>query len=108
MGVLQVVVVVLKRAFGVVGWVDEDAFHLPPVKGQQGFEGFEVVALDEQVVVQPLSPALSPEGRGSNNRRGMDGHLLQQPVGHAGGGGEGACAVEPVEGGHGVGWVRPG
>jgi hypothetical protein len=64
----------LKRAFGVVGRVYKDAFDLATVKGQQGFEGFEVVALDEEIVLdgwwsqgagRALTPALSRVGRGS-------------------------------------------
>ena len=51
LGVLQVVVVMLKRAFRVVGRVNEDAFDLASVEGQQGFQGFEVVALDQEIVL---------------------------------------------------------
>ena len=48
-GMLQAVVVMLEGAAGVVGRVDVDAFDLPGVVGQQGFEGVQVVALDQQV-----------------------------------------------------------
>ena len=40
----------IESEFGVVWWVDEDAFDLPPVKRQQRLEGLQVVTLNEQVV----------------------------------------------------------
>ena len=89
LGVFQVVVVVLEGAFGVVGRVDEDALDLPAVKRQQAFQRFEVVALDQQVALCRLRVAMRADG-------------FQQAGGHAGGGGEGVWAAEPVEGGHGV------
>jgi hypothetical protein len=45
----EVVVVVLEGALGVVGRVNGDAPDAPGVVWQQGFEGVEVVALNEQV-----------------------------------------------------------
>jgi len=84
LAVLQVVVVMLKRALGVVGRVNKDALDLPAVEGQQGLQGFEVVALDEQVV------CLGAAGVA------VACHRLQQSVGHASGGDEGVLAVEPV------------
>ena len=48
---LQVVVVMLERAFGVVRWVDEDALDLPAIERQQGFQRFKVIALNQQVVL---------------------------------------------------------
>ena len=39
LGVLQVVVVMFKRTFGVVGRVNKNAFDLAPIKRKQGFEG---------------------------------------------------------------------
>lgn len=110
--VFQLVVVVLERALGVVGRVDEDALHLPAVERQQCLEGFEVVALNQQVVGDARSPWAGRRGGGFDQLSlngvwvrpsggGVKRHLLQQPVGHAGGGGEGGGAVEPVEGGHG-------
>ena len=47
---LEVVVVVLKRAFGVVGRVDEDAFDLPAIKRQQRLQRLQVVALDQKII----------------------------------------------------------
>ncbi|MEY4725959.1 MAG: hypothetical protein RLZ36_586 [Pseudomonadota bacterium] len=41
----------LERALGVVRRVNKDALDLPPVKRQQGLEGLQVVALNEQVVL---------------------------------------------------------
>ena len=41
----------LERAFGVVRRIDEDAFDLAAIEGQQRFERFEVIALNQQVVV---------------------------------------------------------
>ncbi len=46
---LKVIVVMLEGAFGVVGRIDEDALHPAPVERQQGLEGLQVVALDQQV-----------------------------------------------------------
>ena len=50
LAVLQVVVVVVKGALGVLRRVNEDALDLPPVKRQQGLESLQVVALNKQVV----------------------------------------------------------
>ena len=86
---LQVVVVVLEGALRVVRRVDEDALHPAPVKRQQGLEGLQVVALDQQVLLRLHGIA-------------MGGYGVQQPVGHLGGGGEGGRAVEPVKRGHGA------
>ncbi len=49
---LQIVVVVLKSAAGVIGRVDEDAFDLPAIEREQGFQRFKVVALNQKVVVR--------------------------------------------------------
>ncbi|MDR2783477.1 MAG: hypothetical protein LBB48_06505 [Treponema sp.] len=46
---LHVIVIMLKGASGIIRRVYVDAFHLPGIEGQQGFEGFEVVALDYEV-----------------------------------------------------------
>ena len=78
----------LKRAFGVVGRVNKNTLHLPPVKRQQCLERFEVVALDQQVASGLLRVAMGGDG-------------VQQAVRHLGGGGEGGGAVKPVKGGHG-------
>jgi hypothetical protein len=48
--VLEVVVVMLEGAAGVVGRIDVDALHTTGIVGEEGLEGFEVVALDEEVV----------------------------------------------------------
>ena len=77
LGVLQVVVVMLERAFGVVWRVNKDALHLPPVKRQQRLERFEVVPLNQQVVVA------------GGGRLAMHRYLLQQPVRYLGCAGEG-------------------
>ncbi|OIQ86934.1 hypothetical protein GALL_311930 [mine drainage metagenome] len=50
LAVLQLVVVVLERALGVVRRVDEDAFHLACIERNQRLERQQVVALDQQVV----------------------------------------------------------
>jgi hypothetical protein len=122
----QVVVVMLKRALGVVGRVDEDALELPPVERQQGLERFEVVAVDQQVVSDLCADGVRASCWVSNDQLGLkghglsglrpclrglsggrvNGHLFQQAVGYAGGDGEGAGAVEPVKGGHGCRWFR--
>ena len=88
----ELVVVVRKRTLGVVGWVDEDALDAAPVKGQQCLQGFEVVAVDEQVVGAAALIALAAAA--------VVRHGVQQAVGHLIGNGEGGGAVEPVEGGH--------
>ena len=49
MCVFKIVVVVLERAAGVVGRINEDALHPPRVERQQGFQGFEIIALYKQV-----------------------------------------------------------
>ena len=46
---LQLVVVMLKRALGVVGRINEDAFHPSAIKRQQRFERQQVVTLNQQV-----------------------------------------------------------
>lgn len=48
---LQIVVVMLKSAAGVVGRIDKDAFHLAAIERQQRFERVKVIALNEQVVL---------------------------------------------------------
>jgi len=62
LGVLQLVVVMLERALRVVGRVDEDAFHPAAVERQQGLEGREVVALDQQVVGTRDGVAVAGDG----------------------------------------------
>jgi len=47
---------------GVVGGVDVDALDLAGVGGQQGFEGQEVVALDDEVAIQRGGLALVQDG----------------------------------------------
>jgi hypothetical protein len=49
--VLEVIVVVLEGRPGFIGRVYVDALHASGVVGKQGFEGLEVVALDEEVVL---------------------------------------------------------
>lgn len=61
---VDVVVVDPVLIAGVVGRVDVDALDLAGVVGQQGFEGKEVVALDEQV-----SAAGAPTDSFSSHRR---------------------------------------
>lgn len=48
-GMLQPVVIVLEGRAGVVGWVDEDAFHPAGMVGLQRLQRQQVVALDQQV-----------------------------------------------------------
>ncbi|MDR0684179.1 MAG: hypothetical protein LBF83_03535 [Spirochaetaceae bacterium] len=43
---LYIIVIMLKRASGIVGRVYVDAFYLPGIERQQGFEGLTVVAQD--------------------------------------------------------------
>jgi hypothetical protein len=45
----HVVVIMLKGASGIIRRVYVDALYLPGIEGQQGFEGFKVVALDYNV-----------------------------------------------------------
>jgi len=49
--VLKVVIIVLEGATGIVGRIYENAFHASGIVRQQGFEGLEVVSLDEEVVL---------------------------------------------------------
>ncbi len=51
---LKIVVIMSEGASNIIGWIDVDALHAPGVVGKQGFEGFEVVALDEEVVLRGL------------------------------------------------------
>ena len=83
----------LKRAFGVVGWVDEDAFDLPPVKRQQGLEGLQVVALNQQVISGSggIAKDMARSMWAQNMGCGVCGHR------------KGGLAVKPVECGHGSG-----
>jgi len=75
--VFQVVVVVLEGALGVVGRVDEDALDLAAMQRQQGLEGLQVVALDQQVVgggarvPYRLLEAVNASWRPSQSRVGM-------------------------------------
>jgi hypothetical protein len=52
MGELTFVVVGPALVAGVVGRINVDALHLAGVGGQEGLEGAEVVAVDDDVVVQ--------------------------------------------------------
>lgn len=49
LGAIHIIIVNPPLITSVIGWVDIDTLHLPRVIGQQGFQGFEVVALDQQV-----------------------------------------------------------
>ena len=89
---LQVVVVVLERAPGVVRRVDEDALHPAAVEGQQRLQRIQVVALHQQVA-----------GRGGGVAHPRpSGMRAQHPGGRGGSGAEGGVAVQPVKGGHGA------
>jgi hypothetical protein len=83
----QLVVVVLESRLGVVGRVDVDALHLPAIVGQQGFQGEQVVTLDQQVFRIPVA---------------VGGLKLQQVIGHGSGNLRCLCLVDPVEEGHGL------
>ena len=65
--VLQIVVIVLEGAPGIVGRVNGDAPDAPGVIRQQGFERVEVIPLNEQVLAVAVPV-------------GQFGHRLQQPV----------------------------
>jgi hypothetical protein len=54
----HVIVIMLKGASGVVRWVYVDALHLSGVEGEQGFQGFEVVALNYEVTGVAVSVAV--------------------------------------------------
>jgi hypothetical protein len=45
----HIVIVMFKGGAGIIGRVYVDALHLSGIEGQQGFEGFKVVALDYNV-----------------------------------------------------------
>ena len=72
MAVFQLVVVMLKRALGVVGRINKNALDPARVERNQGFEGQQVVALYQQVVC--MGTAHVP----------MDRLLFEQVVGPAG------------------------
>lgn len=46
---LKIVVVMLKRAAGVIGWVNKDALHFSCIVGTQSFQRIEVVALNQHI-----------------------------------------------------------
>jgi hypothetical protein len=45
----HIVIVMLKGGAGIIGRVYVDALYLSGIEGQQGLEGFKVVALDYNV-----------------------------------------------------------
>lgn len=59
-----------KSVAGVVGRVDVDAFDLAGVVGQEGLEGQEVVALDEEVAGVGVA-----DGEGGVGAQEVVGHL---------------------------------
>jgi hypothetical protein len=46
---LQIIVVMLEGTAGVVGGVNENAFHFPGIVRKQGLEGVQIVALNEHI-----------------------------------------------------------
>ena len=46
----QLIIIMLKGTLRVVGWINIDALHPAPVERQQGFQGQQVVALNQQIV----------------------------------------------------------
>ena len=96
-GAVDLVVVDPAFVAGVVGRVDVDAFDAAGVAGEEGFEGVEVVAVDDEVVVG-VGVAGGVEGSGGVGNQGAvgDGEVVGVDV---------LFALE-VEGGH---WrVPPG
>lgn len=78
---------------GVIGRVDVDALHLPCVFGEQGLEGVEVVALDDEV------PGVPAVGERRIRLQQAEGHLLVMA--------DDRVLSDPVERGHVSGDARP-
>ena len=83
--VLQIVVVMLEGALGVVRRIDEDALDPPRAERQQRLERLQIVALNEPVV---------------GVRVAVDGLRFQQSIGHAPRGTLGLGIAEPGQLGH--------
>ena len=83
---LQIVVVMFKGASGVVRRVYVNALHLARIVRQQGFEGVQVVALNEHV--PGAAVAMAPG-------------FFQQAVGRASGGAKILVTGKPLQNGHG-------
>jgi hypothetical protein len=94
--VLEVVVVVSECAAGIVGRIDVDALDPTTVVGKKGLEGFEVVALDEEVVLGGLGVAYYAAIYG---RMGVE-----KTEGDEGCGSEGIFLAGPSQGRH---WLSP-
>lgn len=86
-GMLQIVVVMGKGAARIVGRIDVDALHLARIVGEEGLEGFQIVALNEQIVRGAVAVAFG---------------LFQQAVRRAPGGAQVFFSAEPLQGGHGA------
>ena len=84
---LQIVVIVLERAPGVIGRIDVDALHLPAIKREKRFEGNEVVAMDNQVLSGCFGIA-------------VDGFALEKVKGDFGGCATSVFIVHPVQNRH--------
>ncbi|WP_243403063.1 MULTISPECIES: hypothetical protein [Sphingomonas] len=84
---LQIVVVMLERAAGIVWRIDIDALHLPAIIGQQALERLQIVSVDQHVAAA---------GRTRGKRR----VALQQAVRYGIGRLHVAVACQPVQDQH--------
>jgi hypothetical protein len=84
---LLIIIILLKRASGIIRRVYADALHVSGIKGQQGFQSLKIIALYYQVSRTGIAVTETFFFR-------------QKTVNSAGGGGKGFLSAQPLQNGH--------